>query len=86
MRAECHQVISSDPDVALERLGRRLRVRRAELGVTQEGVANRAQLNRTYVGEIERGEASPTLTTLIALAQGLEMTLAELVDGLDDPT
>ena len=79
-------MISSDPDVALERLGRRLRVRRAELGVTQEGVANRAQLNRTYVGEIERGEASPTLTTLIALAKGLEMTLAELVDGLDEPT
>ena len=48
-------------------------------GWSQEELAERADLNRSYVGEIERGLAVPSLVTLDKLALGLEVSASALL-------
>lgn len=48
-------------------------------GWSQEELAERADLNRSYVGEIERGLAMPSLVTLSKLALGLELSPSSLL-------
>jgi len=48
-------------------------------GWSQERLAHRAQLNRSYMGEIERGIAMPSLATASKLAHALEVPLSELI-------
>ena len=54
------------------------RVRHAK-GLSQEALAHRAGLHRTYVGLIERGERNPTIEVGHALAQAMGTHLSELV-------
>lgn len=61
------------------RVARNLRRLRAERGLTQEDVADRANLNRNYVGMIEREENAPTVDTLEKLAQVLQVEPADLL-------
>jgi transcriptional regulator with XRE-family HTH domain len=61
-------------------LGRRLRFHRARLGVSQQELAQRASLARSYLSALERGKAGlPRLLTLVRLARSLEVEVAELV-------
>lgn len=46
---------------------------------SQEILAEKASLNRSYVGEVERGKAVPSLITLEKLARALGVSLSELV-------
>jgi transcriptional regulator with XRE-family HTH domain len=65
-----------DPKLAL---GLRIKQLRAEKEITQEELADRCDLFRTYMSRIESGLANPTLTVLHTLAQGLEVSLNELL-------
>jgi len=47
--------------------------------LSQEELADRAKLNRKTVGAIERGEWSPTFVALVSIADGLGVTLGELI-------
>lgn len=58
---------------------------RARRGVTQEELADRCGLFRTYMSRIESGLANPTLTVLLDLARGLEVTPGDLL-APPDPT
>lgn len=60
-------------------LGLRIKQLRAEKEITQEELADRCDLFRTYMSRIESGLANPTLTVLHTLAQGLEVSLIELL-------
>ena len=60
-------------DPYLDILGKRIRSRRGELGLSQEGLANEAGLDRSYVGRIERGEGNPTVELLGKLAEVLNV-------------
>jgi transcriptional regulator with XRE-family HTH domain len=61
-------------------IGDRLRTARKAAGLTQEGVARRSGLTVKHVGGVERGEIQdPHYSTLAALADALDMTVAELV-------
>jgi transcriptional regulator with XRE-family HTH domain len=66
----------------LERFGQRVRQLRKEQGYSQENFAAACQLDRTYVGGIERGERNVALRNIDAIADTLGITLAELLDGL----
>ncbi len=66
----------------LRELGDRLRGRRDRLGWTQEDLAARAGLHRTFVGSVERGERNVSVLNLRALAKALRVALAELTEGL----
>lgn len=57
-----------------------VRARRHELGLSQEALAERAGLHRTYVGGVERGERNLTLTSIVRLARALDITPGELID------
>lgn len=60
-------------------LGRAVRELRERQGVSQEELANRSRLHRTYVGGIERGERNPSFTSLLRLAKVLDVETSELV-------
>jgi transcriptional regulator with XRE-family HTH domain len=56
-----------------------LRQVREERGWSQEQLAAQAGLNRSYVGEVERGRAVPSLVTVAKLAGALEMRVSSLI-------
>lgn len=64
---------------ALNNLGRIIRVKREEKGLTQIEVAEKAQLDRNYIGMVERGERNPSYLSLTKIAKGLDMTVDQLI-------
>lgn len=52
---------------------------RAEQQLSQEELADRCQLHRTYIGSIEREERNATLSTLEVLANALGISVSELL-------
>jgi transcriptional regulator with XRE-family HTH domain len=56
-----------------------IRRARAVLKLSQEELADRANLHRNYVGMIERGERIPTLLAVERIARGLKVKVSELV-------
>jgi transcriptional regulator with XRE-family HTH domain len=58
-------------------VGERVRKLRREIGVSQEGLAERAGLHRNYVGSIERGERAVGLDAMASIASALGVSLAE---------
>lgn len=68
-----------------EHLAQSLRVFRAYHDLSQDEVAERAGLHRSHVGELERGEGNPRLTTVIRLAHAFNLRVHELVSGFDFP-
>ncbi|MFC5522608.1 helix-turn-helix domain-containing protein [Polaromonas jejuensis] len=71
--------MATSPTDPRKALGLRIKQLRAEFPLTQEELADRCGLFRTYMSRIESGLANPTLTVLHALAQGLEIDLAALL-------
>ena len=60
------------------RFGTAVRVQRKQLGISQEELAGRAGLHRTYVADVERGARNLSLANIEKLAQALEMSLPAL--------
>ena len=60
-------------------LGIELKVRRQELGLTQEDLAGRCELDRPYLSLLEVGRKQPTISVLLLLADGLELSLSSLM-------
>ena len=54
------------------------------MGLSQESLADMAQIHRTYVGGVERGERNPTLTMIVRLAEALKVPPCRLLE--DDGT
>lgn len=69
-----------------ELFGQRVRARRLELGLSQEGLADICDLHWSYVGQVERGKRNLTLYSILILAEGLEVDPGELVQGLPAPS
>lgn len=60
-------------------LGRAIRELRVAGDLSQEGLAERCALHRTYVGGIERGERNVSFGNLVRLARALEVPLSALL-------
>ena len=56
-----------------------VKARRGELGISQEELAHRADVNRTFVAKVELAQNQPSLTVLYKLSTGLEVELPELL-------
>ncbi len=66
----------------LTRFGRNVRRRREAVGLSQEALAEKADLDRTYVSGIERGVRNPTILSASRVAAALKVSLAELLNGV----
>ena len=62
--------------------GRRVAELRKKAGFSQERFAFQCNIDRTYIGTIERGEKSPTLNTIQKIAHALNMPLHQLFENL----
>ncbi|WP_298336394.1 helix-turn-helix transcriptional regulator [uncultured Erythrobacter sp.] len=69
-------------DPYLDILGQRIRSKRKELGMSQEGLANEAGLDRSYVGRIERGEHNLTFVSLVRLCRAMGCDVATITSGI----
>ncbi|RNF34041.1 helix-turn-helix domain-containing protein [Paracoccus methylarcula] len=58
--------------------GKRLRELRKSRGYSQESFALLVELDRTYIGGIERGERNPGLKVILKIAEALEIPPQEL--------
>ena len=69
----------------LQAFGKIVRHLRTEAGLSQEGLASRAGIHRTYIGGIERGERNPTLMTIHRLAIALGVRPSQLLEDPPEP-
>jgi transcriptional regulator with XRE-family HTH domain len=67
-------------DKVLTNLGEAIRVLRARKGLSQEALAVDAELDRSYVGGIERGEHNITVMNLKKISGALEVKMSVLLD------
>jgi transcriptional regulator with XRE-family HTH domain len=73
--------ISQSPQVAL---GRAIRIRREEIGLTQEALADASDLDPTSIRGLERGIANPTWEVADRIARALGLALHELARRADE--
>ena len=67
----------AEPDLRTK-FGRRIRALRETYGLTQEQLAERAEISVDFLSLIERGRSSPSFENLDALASALERPVASL--------
>lgn len=70
---------TSQPSDISTLFGQILQRYRSDAGVSQEELAHRAGVDRTFISRLERGVRQPTITTLIAVGEALGTTATELV-------
>src|SRR5436189_5922040 len=77
-----HHMLTDD---IKKRFGTAVRSRRKRLGISQEELAGRAGLHRTYVSDIERGARNLSLESIDKLAKALGIPVSTLFSRLSDP-
>ena len=70
---------SGDPRAAI---GKQVRKLRLERGLSQEKLAELANLHRNYVGGVERGERNIAIINIVALAHALRVRPAKLLETI----
>ena len=63
-----------------ERFGFAVKTRREELGLTQEDLADKARIHRTYLSDVERGSRNLSLINVERIAVALSLSLSELFE------
>jgi len=61
-----------------KRFGKRVRELRQDKGLSQEELAFKSGVHRTYLGGIERGKRNPSLRNILAISRGLDIDSPEL--------
>ncbi|WP_175822523.1 helix-turn-helix transcriptional regulator [Burkholderia sp. BCC0419] len=69
----------TDTEAHLGAVGRSIRARRIELDISQEALANIANIDRSHMGKIERGERNVTLLNLVKIARALSCRPSDLL-------
>ena len=68
----------------LIKLGSRIREKRKSLGLSQELLAEKANIDRSYMGGIERGERNITFLILCKICQALGIDIASITKNLPE--
>lgn len=72
-------VVKQKPDIKLRReFGQKVREIRKSMGLSQEELEFKANIHRTYIGAIERGEQNVSLDNIGRLAKTLKIKMSEL--------
>jgi transcriptional regulator with XRE-family HTH domain len=69
----------------MSKIGERIRQARKQASQSQEGLAERIKVNRSYLSLVENGKSSPTFEFLEKVASGLEIKVEDLVLGFETP-
>jgi len=87
-----HKRIIADTFLAMRKAGEaellraaavEIKFRRAASGMSQEELAHRANLHRTFIGRIETGRTQLSMTGLFRVAAALQVPIAELMGAID---
>ena len=70
-------------DTAEKRFGEELKKARASAGISQEELADRAEIHASYVSQLERGIKSPTLGVMLRLANALGLAAWKMVKATE---
>ena len=73
-------------DKMSERVAEAIKVRREQLGLTLRALASRSGVSSSMISDVERRAKSPTIATLAALAQALDVPVSALVERPAQPT
>ena len=65
----------------LEKFGKKVRVERLMQGLSQEELAAKAGVHRTYIGMIERAEKNITLMSIEKISNALGVSISKLLEG-----
>lgn len=57
----------------------RVRARRKELGLSQEELADRAELHRTFIGHVERAESNVSIDNIARISEALSLPASDLL-------
>ncbi len=66
-------------------LGEHIRILRTRENLTLKKFADMVGIDRGYLSAIERGEHNPSLGMMSRISEGLDVTLPELLEGIDPP-
>ncbi len=69
-------------DIVYSEVGKRIVAARKERGMSQEQLSVNSGIDRSHMGFIEQGRRKPTLSTLVKIANSLDMSLERLFEGL----
>ena len=67
-----------------KQLGARIRYLRQQKGLSIEDLSLEADINRNYLGDLERGMRNPTLIILNKIAKALDIDLTTLFEGIKE--
>ena len=70
-------------NIKLKIFGEQVWKLRKARGLSQEELAELAQLHRNYIGGIERGDRNVALLNILRLAKALGVSLSELLEGIE---
>jgi transcriptional regulator with XRE-family HTH domain len=70
------------PGQVKARIGLTIREFRLRLGYSQEVLAEKCGLHRTYIGGVERGERNISLENIVRIARALRVTPSQLLQGI----
>ena len=70
-------------DKALASFGRNVARIRTQRGFSQDKLAEKADLDRTYVSGIERGVRNPGIKTVLHIARALDVAVGDLCEGVE---
>jgi transcriptional regulator with XRE-family HTH domain len=74
----------SKRDSVLVALGLSVRQHREACELTQESLAERAELDQTYISGIECGRRNPGIKNVVRIAKALKIATSELLRGVDE--
>ena len=65
------------------KFGGAIKTRRLNIGLSQEEIAHRSGLHRTYVSDIERGVRNPSLASIKRICDALETRVSEIFIAIE---
>ncbi|MGY3903638.1 helix-turn-helix domain-containing protein [Aeromonas lusitana] len=66
-----------------KKFGENMKFHRQEQHLSQEELADRCSLHRTYISSVERGERNISLENIIIISRALDITPTELLRGIE---
>lgn len=70
------------PDPVLKKFGENIRAKREEQKLSQEQLAERAELDRTYISGVERGVRNLSLLSVVRIARALKSSASNLCEDI----